>query len=334
MLFIQTAFIGDAVLVSALLEKWHAQHPQDELFLLVRKGNEAIYDEHPFLKNCLTWNKKEGKYRSLWKLLKRIRKEQFDVVVNPHRFASSGFLTAFSGARHKMGFDKNPLSFLFSGRYPHVLGTKKSKRYQHEIDRNQALISSFTEGNAAQPQLYPLKKHEEEASAFAQEAFFCIAPASVWATKAYPKEHWVELLAKLKDFPVVVLGGPSDRELAEEIIHQSEHPLAQNACGQLSFLGSAALMKRAKMNLVNDSAPLHLASSVNAPVCAIYCSTIPQFGFGPTRPEALIVEVEEKEKLACRPCGLHGHKACPKQHFNCAHQIDQQRLVEIVRHAF
>ena len=332
MLFIQTAFIGDAVLVSALLEKWHAQHPQDELFLLVRKGNEAIYDEHPFLKNCLTWNKKEGKYRSLWKLLKRIRKEQFDVVVNPHRFASSGFLTAFSGAKHKMGFDKNPLSFLFSGRYPHVLGTKKSKRYQHEVDRNQALISSFTEGNAAQPQLYPLKKHEEEASAFAQEAFFCIAPASVWATKAYPKEHWVELLAKLKDFPVVVLGGPSDRELAEEIILQSEHPLAQNACGKLSFLGSAALMKRAKMNLVNDSAPLHFASSVNAPVCAIYCSTIPQFGFGPTRPDALIVEVEEK--LACRPCGLHGHKACPKQHFNCAHHIDQQRLVEIVRHAF
>lgn len=332
MLFIQTAFIGDAVLVSALLEKWHAQHPQDELFLLVRKGNEAIYDEHPFLKSCWTWNKKEGKYRSLWNLLKRIRKEKFDVVVNPHRFASSGFLTAFSGAMHKVGFDKNPLSFLFSERYPHILGTKKSKRYQHEIDRNQSLISAFTEGNAAQAQLYPLKKHEEEASAFAQEAFFCIAPASVWATKAYPKEHWVELLAKLKDFPVVVLGGPSDQELAKEIINKSEHPLAQNACGKLSFLGAAALMKRAKMNLVNDSAPLHFASSVNAPVCAIYCSTIPQFGFGPTRPDALIVEVEEK--LACRPCGLHGHKACPKQHFNCAHQINQQRLVEIVRHAF
>lgn len=332
MLFIQTAFIGDAVLVSALIEKWHAQHPQDELLLLVRKGNEAIYDEHPFLKSCWTWNKKEGKYRSLWNLLKRIKKEKFDVVVNPHRFASSGFLTAFSGAMHKVGFDKNPLSFLFSERYPHILGTKKSKRYQHEIDRNQSLISAFTEGNAAQPQLYPLKKHEEEASAFAQEAFLCIAPASVWATKAYPKEHWVELLAKLKDFPVVVLGGPSDHELAEEIINKSEHQLAQNACGKLSFLGSAALMKRAKMNLVNDSAPLHFASSVNAPVCAIYCSTIPQFGFGPTRPDALIVEVEEK--LACRPCGLHGHKACPKQHFNCAHHIDQQRLVEIVRHAF
>lgn len=320
------------MLVSALLEKWHAQHPQDELVLLVRKGNEAIYEGHPFLKSCWTWNKKEGKYRSLWNLLKKIRKENFDLVVNPHRFASSGFLTGLSGAKHKLGFNKNPLSWLFSERYPHVLGTKKSKKYPHEIDRNQSLISSFTEGAAAQPRLYPTSHHEEEGSALFDAPFFCIAPASVWATKAYPKELWISLLKRLHDYPVAVLGAPGDADLAEEIIASSKHPSAKNACGKLSFLGSAALMKKAQMNLVNDSAPMHFASALDAPVCAIYCSTIPQFGFGPTRPDALIVEVEEK--LSCRPCGLHGHKACPKQHFNCAHQIDQQRLVEIVRHAF
>jgi ADP-heptose:LPS heptosyltransferase len=40
-------------------------------------------------------------------------------------------------------------------------------------------------------------------------------------------------------------------------------------------------MKDAAMNYVNDSAPMHFASAVNAPVTAVYCSTIPAFGFGP-----------------------------------------------------
>ena len=79
------------------------------------------------------------------------------------------------------------------------------------------------------------------------------------------------------------------------------------------------------MNYVNDSAPMHLASAVNAPVCVIYCSTVPHFGFGPLSDISNIVEV--KENLDCRPCGLHGHRACPKGHFKCAQQIDVQQLL-------
>ena len=63
------------------------------------------------------------------------------------------------------------------------------------------------------------------------------------------------------------------------------------------------------MNYVNDSAPMHMASAVNAPTTAIYCSTIPSFGFGPVATDSVIVET--KKELECRPCGLHGRKKCP-----------------------
>jgi heptosyltransferase-2 len=76
----------------------------------------------------------------------------------------------------------------------------------------------------------------------------------------------------------------------------------------------------AQMNYVNDSAPLHLASAMNAPVTAFFCSTIPAFGFGPQSANATIIETTIK--LDCRPCGLHGYKACPKGHFKCAESID------------
>ena len=73
------------------------------------------------------------------------------------------------------------------------------------------------------------------------------------------------------------------------------------------------------MNYVNDSAPLHLASSMNAPVTAVFLSTIPQFGFTPLSDDSTVSETSLN--LPCRPCGLHGKKACPEGHFRCA-EID------------
>jgi heptosyltransferase II len=85
-------------------------------------------------------------------------------------------------------------------------------------------------------------------------------------------------------------------------------------------------MKNAVMNFVNDSAPMHMASAVDAPVTAVYCSTLPSFGFGPKSTKSFIVEIEEE--LPCRPCGLHGRRSCPKKHFKCALNINIQQLIK------
>jgi len=86
-------------------------------------------------------------------------------------------------------------------------------------------------------------------------------------------------------------------------------------------------MSEAKMNYTNDSAPMHLCSAMNAPVTAVFCSTIPEFGFGPLSEKSFIVETHEK--LDCRPCGLHGYNQCPKGHFKCGN-IRTQDLMSLV----
>ena len=103
--------------------------------------------------------------------------------------------------------------------------------------------------------------------------------------------------------------------LCEKIKISSQHQNIINLAGKLSLLQSCALIKDAQMTYVNDSAPLHLASSVNAPVTAFFLSTIPAFGFGPLSDNSTIKEVLN---LKCRPCGLHGHKTCPQKHFKCS----------------
>jgi len=79
-------------------------------------------------------------------------------------------------------------------------------------------------------------------------------------------------------------------------------------------------MQNSTMNYVNDSAPLHLTSAIDAPVTAFFCSTVPEFGFTPLSKKSTIIQVNEK--LNCRPCGLHGFKKCPEGHFKCGNNIN------------
>ncbi len=325
-LVIQTAFIGDVILATALIEKLHNYFPDARIDFLLRKGNEGLLSNHPFLHSVLVWNKKKNKYKNLFDLLKQIRETKYDVVVNVQRFAATGLLTAFSKARTTIGFDKNPWSFAFSKKIKHVVS---SDQYPiHEITRNQELIAAFTDNIPAKPRLYPTQEDFEKVVGYKKSSYLCIAPASVWFTKQFPKEKWVEFINTLSNTTIYLLGGKDDSILCSEIIEGSgNRNTIKNLAGELSFLQSAALQKDATMNYVNDSAPMHIASSMNAPTTAIYCSTIPAFGFGPLSDTNYIVET--REKLNCKPCGLHGFKTCPQIHFKCALTIDKDQLLTI-----
>jgi heptosyltransferase-2 len=315
-LVIQTAFIGDAILAASVLEKIHQFYPDAQLDLLVRKGNEALYKDHPFLTDCLVWNKQEGKYKSLFRLLKQIRRQKYDKVINLHRYASSGLLTGFSGAKEKIGFDKNPFSFLFTKKIHHEIGNGK-----HEVERNQQLIEHFTDKLFAKPKLYPSAAAFEKVKAYKASPYVCMAPSSVWFTKQLPLHKWVELCDKTDaSATIYLLGASADSALCDEIIQKTTHKNSVNLCGKLNLLESCALMKDAKMNYVNDSAPLHLASAMNAPTTAFFCSTVPAFGFTPLADIAVVIETSKE--LDCKPCGLHGYKQCPLGHFDCGRTIE------------
>ncbi|MGN6615580.1 MAG: glycosyltransferase family 9 protein [Ilyomonas sp.] len=325
-LVIQTAFIGDVVLATAVVEKLHQFYPQSKIDFLVRKGNEGLLKHHPFLNEVLIWDKKSKKYKNLLRILKQIRRNKYDVVINIQRFAATGFLTVFSGAKQIIGFDKNPWSFLFTKKIKHIISTKDN--YIHEVNRNQQLIEHLTDAFAAKPALYPSPADYEKVKQYKSFPYICVAPASVWFTKQYPKEKWISFINKLPtNTPVYLLGAPSDNELCNFIATQSANKNVHDLAGKLNFLESAALQKDALMNYVNDSAPMHFASAVNAPVTAIYCSTVPAFGFGPLSDKSFIVETEEY--LPCKPCGLHGYPECPLGHFKCAYTIKDEQLLRV-----
>ncbi len=309
------------ILATPVAEKLHRFYPHAEIDLLVKHGMESLFKGHPFLHEVLTWNKAKKKYRNLDSLIHGIRKSHYDLVINVQRFFSTGLIIGLSGAGRRIGFNKNPLGFLFTDIIPHEIGNGI-----HETARNLRLIEMLTDKSAEMPRLYPASADEEAIARFKSGKYYTLSPASLWFTKQYPAERWVELIKKADPTSkIYLLGSESDTGLCDQIIKSAQHPGGVNLAGKLTFLQSAALMKGAKMNFTNDSAPMHLASAVNAPVTVVYCSTVPSYGFGPLSDDSAIVEI--REDLYCRSCGLHGLKACPEKHFRCALDINADELV-------
>jgi heptosyltransferase-2 len=274
-LVIQTAFIGDVVLATAILEELHARFPDAQIDYLVRKGNEGLLKGHPFLHEVLVWDKQKQKFSHLMQMMRKVRSAHYDVVINVQRFTATGLITIKSGAKLTIGYDKNPLSFLFSRKIPHVISTKENPI--HEIDRCHALVAALTGyDHAFKPRLYPTDGDMAAVAQYKHGAYICIAPASVWFTKQYPAHQWASFIRRIPpNVQVYLLGAPADAELCEGIIQSTPGHAVHNLAGKLSLLQSVALQKDAMMNYVNDSAPMHFASAVNAPVTAVYCSTIP-----------------------------------------------------------
>ena len=326
-LIIQTASLGDVILSTPIIEKLHHFYPEAKIDFLLKYGYEGVLRRHPYLHHVIVWDKTEKKYERLVELIRIIRENKYDLVVVVQRFASAGLMTVLSGAKMKVGFSKNPFSLFFSKRIKHQIGT--SVKNPHETERNLKLIEHITDSSSFPMKLYPSKHDMALVSQYKTKKYITVSPGSLWFTKQFPEDRWVEFLMSLdEDLVVYMLGSPKEKALCERIISNSKHQNSLNLAGKLTFLESSALMKDAVMNYVNDSAPMHMASAMNASVAAIFCSTVPEFGFGPLSDNSHIIQTNEE--LKCRPCGLHGLKKCPKKHFKCATSIGNEQLLNLV----
>jgi ADP-heptose:LPS heptosyltransferase len=314
-LIIQTAFIGDTILASNFAREVKNLYPDSKIHFFLRKGNESVIQGLPTIEKTWVWDKAGGKSKNLFKLIRELREIEFDYVFNLHRHFNSGLVTALMRSREKIGFKQNPLSFFYSKKVNHQI---PDPRGWHEVQRNLELLDGVkihSDSKLYRPELPLQQKHFDKTAEYSRGDYFVVAPASVWFTKAWSESKYAELTEELsKRGQVYFIGGPSDKELCDRIGN------GINLCGKLNLLESAALMKSAKRVFVNDSAPLHLASCVNAHTTAIFCSTVQAFGYTPLAQNSVVVDVGDS--LICRPCGLHGHKQCPLGHFKCSHDIE------------
>lgn len=140
-------------------------------------------------------------------------------------------------------------------------------------------------------------------------------------TKAIP-EHRIIALCRQSQRPVVLLGGPEDRETGERIAAGFDHEKVVNACGSYSINGSASLIRQAGLVITPDTGLMHIAAAFRKKIISVWGNTVPEFGMYPYLPEGeespAILEVKG---LPCRPCSKLGYEQCPKGHFKCMEEV-------------
>jgi heptosyltransferase II len=319
-LVIQTAFLGDVVLTTPLLSALAARYgPVD---VVTTPAAAVLLTGHPAVSSVIGYDKRRADrgWRGLVRLGRELRARGYGRVYLPHRSLRSAVLAIWSGARERIGFADAPAALTYTRRVPRP-------QSGHEVER----LLALAEGPAASAPVVSLALDAEDlaraddwlARRGVGSRFAAIAPGSVWATKRWP--YYGELAARL-DRPVVIVGGPDDAGLADEIVASSPGKAVSGA-GELSLRESAAVISRATVLVTNDSAPLHLATAVGTPIVALFGPTVPEFGFGPRNRGDVTLGHGD---LACRPCSRHGPQRCPLGHHRCMRELTVEDVLRAV----
>lgn len=315
-LIIHTAFIGDIVLSTPLIKKIKDTYPDSDITYVTTPSGEAILKNNPHLNNIIVYDKR-GEHKGIsgvWQLGKRLRYENFNMVITPHRYLRSSILSWLSRSPIRKGYDIASGSCLFTEKI-------KYDRTKHEIEK---LLSFVAPENKKryEIELYPGEKEKMKGDNLWKENLLedkkvvVLAPGSKWFTKQWPVEYFNKLaksLKKLSNVRLIVVGGKDEINLPIE----KENIIDMR--GKTSLLELADILSRADVVVTNDSSPIHIASAFKKPrIFALFGPTIEKFGFFPWSLNSKVFQVDG---LKCRPCGIHGGKSCPEKHFKCMRDI-------------
>lgn len=150
-----------------------------------------------------------------------------------------------------------------------------------------------------------------------------IFPGSVWATKRWTEEGFIDVGRRLtaEGVQVLVAGAGNEVDLANRVAVAI--PGAVSLAGKTSLYESALVLAHSDLMIGNDSASIHLASATDTPVVTVFGPTVIEFGFRPWSDQAYVVE---KKGLACRPCGPHGHHKCPRGTHECMKDLSADEV--------
>ena len=332
-LVLQTSFLGDSLLTLPLLRRLKESLPGARVSVLTLPKNGDVFRNSPWVDEVLLDDKRGSHAGPLgaWRIAAELRRRGFDLAVIPHRSFRSALVAWLAGIPRRVGFAASAGRFLLTDAVPFAWLT-------HDLERNLALArplgaeSRASAGEARYVAPLPpspaLAARLAEAGIAPDARLAGVHPGAAWATKRWLPERFAELCRRLKSegLTPVLVGGPGDAALGADIARASG---AADLVGKTDLEELKSLMGRLSLFVTNDSGPMHLAAAAGVPVVAVFGATTRELGFFPYGTGHRVVEAD----LACRPCGLHGARACPEGHFLCMRLIGVDQVHRACREA-
>jgi heptosyltransferase-1 len=241
-------------------------------------------------------------------LVRRLRRQRFDLVVDLQGLLRSGLIARLSGAPRRLGLsDAREGSRLC---YTEIVPLQP----MHAVDRY--LLAARHLGCQPGPVEFPLGLPTKTQPPKTQIA---INPSARWKTKLWGDDNFAELVRRLPRDRVVLTGSAAERDRIEQIAQGR-----RNLAGQTDLLELAELYRRCTLLITNDTGPMHLAAAVGTPVVAIFGPTDPALT-GPYGKQHRVLRVD----IPCSPC-LKPHCANPI-HMECMKRIPVEQVLAVAK---
>lgn len=322
------------ILATPLIQATRNCFPDANIDFLTTPICANLIETHPVLNKVIIFDKhqRDRGINRLRHFARCLQKKNYDLALIPHRSFRSSLLAWLAKIPQRIGFNTSAGAWLFTRKVPY-------RNDLHEIDRNLTLLRPFSSQEfKISPQIVPDSTDKQFIDDFLATAtlpensrFLAMAPGSVWETKRWPAENFVELgrrLPKQWNCTIFLVGGNDENALCQTIADQIAEPSRVfNVAGNFTFRQSAELLSRCNALITNDSAPLHLGVAVDVPVLAIFGPTAPTFGFYPRGEKHAVIEKD----IYCRPCAIHGGRKCPTGTFLCMKSITPDDVLSRIK---
>jgi len=317
-LIIRFSSIGDIVLTTPVI-RCLQQQLGAEVHFLTKASFAGVLKANPYLHKIWTIDKKVSE------VLPLLRGEQFSAIIDLHNNLRSrrlrlGLLGVRAYTFNKLNWQKWLLTRWKVNRMPDL----------HIVERYLAAAAplGITNDNKGLDHFIPTEDIVSPALLGVSTPFIAVVIGAAHATKRLPMEKLRELCLALPA-PIILLGGPDDREVGQQISNGLDH--VHNSCGKLRLHQSADALRQAEVVITHDTGLMHMAAALRKPIISIWGNTVPDFGMYPYLPGQQTLNTSfEVPALSCRPCSKIGYANCPKGHFKCMELQDIQGIAQDV----
>lgn len=321
-LIIRFSSIGDIVLTTPVI-RCLKQQLDAEVHFLTKQSFRTVLTANPYVDKLITIQKE------VTEVIEDLRSEKYDYIIDLHHNLRSWRLKRALGAK-SYSFDK------INGRKWLMVNFKINwLPNTHIVDRYLKTVRPLGVINDGKGLDYFIPTEDEldisnlttliassHPSILPPTPYIAFVIGAAHATKRLPVEKIISICQKIKQ-PIVLLGGPDDAAHGQEIAKAAgAHVL--NACGKLTLNQSASLVRQASKVITHDTGLMHIAAAFQKKIISIWGNTIPEFGMYPYYPEGIDGnKVLEVKGLRCRPCSKIGYDQCPKGHFKCMREMEE-----------
>lgn len=323
-LVVRFSSIGDVVLTTSVVRALKKQLKDSEIHFLTKSSFKGIVEFNPNISKIYSIES------SVSEIITELKKEHYDYIIDLHRNTRTAILKYQLG-RPSFSFPK--LNFK---KWLLVNFKNRSMPKEHVVDRYFKAVLKLGIKNDQLPcdfYIHPNSEVEIHKSlGLTPNTYITIAIGAQFLTKRMPFNILKEIAERI-EFPIVLVGGEMDIELAAKIKTALPDKEIVSVCGKFSLPQSASIVKQSKLLLSNDTGMMHIASCFETPTVSVWGNTVPELGmypYFPKHPE--LFSIHEVDSLKCRPCSKIGFQKCPKGHFKCMNLQDTAAISADIMH--